>query len=468
MISLNVLRQRISEEKWYTAIFPRERELMQAKMRLARAALDIFISRYGNEDRAVFVQHIPGRVEVLGNHTDYAGGMVLNFAGDRGFIIISTPGEKPCLRMAEPNGARADMELSLDTLEARPASHGDAHWFIYPQRIAARIVANFGGEFFRGVDAAFESDLPPASGMSSSSALMITTFLALTAHASLRGHPLFQALIREPLALATYLGCCENGQDFAFHGETLKGDAGVGTFGGSQDHTAILTAKKSALTLNRYCPTKRVEDVPLPHDVAFVVAFSGFPSPKTQQARDAFNLLARRAAEIPRACNAARHTQYRYAGEMLNVSVAEFGKIVANTQSETAPLIDRYAHFHEQNAVIIPQAIKALRSGDAAAFGEIVNKSHESCKKYLRNIPPEIDRLVICARECGAFGASGFGAGFGGSAYAVVHREDAPNFIKCCLKAYAAACAPPQSPLFFICEPSAGAREMFSDITSGR
>jgi len=466
MIPLNVLKQRISEEKWYAAIFPQEHEPIQAKMRLARAALDTFISRYGNEDRPVLAQYIPGRVEVLGNHTDYAGGMVLNFASDRGFMVVSAPAERRCFCMAESYGARADMELSLDTLEARSTSRGDTHWFIYPQRMAARIIANFGRESFHGADATFESDLPPASGMSSSSALMITTFLALTAHADLKDHPLFQALIREPLELATYLGCCENGQDFVFHGETLRGDAGVGTFGGSQDHTAILTTEKSALTLNRYCPATWIENVPPPHELAFAVAFSGFPSPKTQQARDAFNLLARRAAEIPRAYNIARGTQYQYAGEMLGVGVAEFSKAVA-AHPEAAALIDRYAHFHEQNAVIIPQAVKALRSGDAAAFGGVVSKSHESCKRYLHNISPEMDRLAACARECGAFGASGFGAGFGGSAYAVVSREDAPDFIRRWREAYAAACTPPQPPVFFVCEPSAGAREIFHESASG-
>jgi galactokinase len=349
------------------------------------------------------------------------------------------------------------MELPLDTLEARATSPGEAHWFIYPRRMAARIAANFGINLSHGVDAAFESDLPPASGMSSSSALMVATFLALAAHADLKRHDVFQALVSEPLELATYLGCCENGQDFTFHGETLKGDAGVGTFGGSQDHTAILTAKQSALALNRYCPATRVEDVPLVHDFAFIVAFSGFPSPKTREARDAFNLLARRAAEIPRAYNAARNTRYRYAGEMLDVSVAEFNKAVTPAN---IPLIDRYAHFHEQNAVIIPQAVSALKSANGAALGAVVNMSHESCREYLHNISDEIDRLARCARECGAFGASGFGAGFGGSAYAVARRSDAKDFIERWEKAYRAACRPPQEPLFFVCEPSAGAGEL--------
>jgi len=462
MIRLTQLREKTAEGKWYPAIFTEERDLLKSKARLARAALDAFTARFGEKDRPVIVHHVPGRVEVLGNHTDYAGGMVLNYAGDRGFIIVSAASESPRIRLAEASGEHADMELAMDTSEPRAASPGDTHWFTYPRRMAARIAANFGKERFRGIDAAFASDLPPASGMSSSSALMVMTFLALTAHADLRDNPLFASLTREPLELATYLGCCENGQDFVFHGETLKGDAGVGTFGGSQDHTAILTAKKSCLSLNRYGPACHVEDVALPHDLAFVVAFSGFPSPKTKESKEAFNRLAGNAAEIPRAYNAARGTRYKYAGQMLDVSPAEFAQAVDNTA-----LAERYAHFREQNTDIIPGAVKALRAGDGGAFGKIVSKSHESCKRYLRNISPEIDALARCALECGAFGASGFGAGFGGSAYAVIHRSDAKDFIQRLERAYLAQCTPPSPPIFFVCEPSAGAREMFQEGASG-
>jgi galactokinase len=466
MISLNILKQRISEENWYSAIFTGS-GLPQAKMRLVRAALHAFMSRYGYEDRPISVLHVPGRVEVLGNHTDYAGGMVLNFASDRGFIVISAPSDARRLRMAEAGGDYADMELSLDTLEVRATSEGDRHWFIYPQRMAARTFANFSAGNFHGIDAALASDLPPASGMSSSSALMVATFLVLAAHADVDRAPVLKALMREPLELATYLGCCENGQDFEFHGAPLKGDAGVGTFGGSQDHTAILTATKAVLTLNRYCPAKWLEDVALPDDVAFVVAFSGFPSPKTQAAKDAFNLLARLSAEIPRAYNATRGARYGTAGEMLEISPAEFAEAVKGTaDKETPALVNRYAHFHEQNTVIIPQAVKALRARDGAAFGKMVSRSHESCKRYLKNISAEIDAVVKCARECGALGASGFGAGFGGSAYAVTERRDAETFIEKWEKAYRAACAPLLPAAFFLCEPSAGATAMFEEKKS--
>lgn len=455
MITLNILRERIGEERRYAALFAPDG--IAAKMRLAREALDAFIAHFGGDDRPVTVHHVPGRVEALGNHTDYAGGMVLNFASDRGFIVISA-GSASRVRLCTTQAGYAALEYDLDEKRGRAVSGGDEHWFLYPRRMIERLAANFGLGAFRGIDAALASDLPPASGMSSSSALMVAAFLALTAHADLNGSTVFAELASRPLELATYLGCCENGEDFAFGGAALKGDAGVGTFGGSQDHTAILTAKKSTLSLNRYCPARHIEDVPLPASLAIVVAFSGFPSPKTRESREAFNLIARRIAEAPRIYNAAKGTSYRYAGEMLELDEREVRKVIEKS-GEASALLDRWSHFCLQNNALIPRAAGALRRGDGAAFGEAVNASHESCKSLLRNISPEIDLLVRCAR--GALGATGFGAGFGGSAYAVARRGDAEGFMSEWRDAYLEQCAPPQEPRFFRCEPSAGAREMF-------
>ena len=106
---------------------------------------------------------VPGRIEVLGKHTDYGGGRSLICAAERGFHVVSA--------------ARADRRLSLtdlgrgtslvlDTDEPRP----EASWATYPLTVLRRLSRNF-PELSHGVDVVFESDLPSAAGMSSSSAL---------------------------------------------------------------------------------------------------------------------------------------------------------------------------------------------------------------------------------------------------------------------------------------------------------
>ena len=108
-------------------------------------------------------------------------------------------------------------------------------WATYPAAVAQRLGANFG--VTRGVTLALECDLPEASGMSSSSAVICASFLALARRNGLPASPKFRQLLPRAEELCHYLGCLENGQDC---GPELPGDAGVGTFGGSEDHTAIM------------------------------------------------------------------------------------------------------------------------------------------------------------------------------------------------------------------------------------
>jgi len=91
----------------------------------------------------------------------------------------------------------------------------------------------------RGADIAFASDLPPAAGLSSSSALVIATFLAISDLNALGAHDEYRRAIPDADHLAGYLGAVEGGAPFG----SLDGDRGVGTFSGSQDHTAILCSR---------------------------------------------------------------------------------------------------------------------------------------------------------------------------------------------------------------------------------
>ena len=115
---------------------------------------------------------VPGRVEVLGKHTDYGGGRSLICAAERGFDVVSAP--------------RADGRVALDRLGrgARSGARATARTTASGQLVnlpVDRVTPSFSNfpEMRHGIDLVFESDLPSAAGMSSSSALMIAVLLAL-------------------------------------------------------------------------------------------------------------------------------------------------------------------------------------------------------------------------------------------------------------------------------------------------
>ena len=160
-------------------------------------------------------------------------------------MLFRSPRSDERLRVAAGDGETAEFALDPQLV----ARHG--HWSNYPMTVARRLSRNF-GSCRRGLDIAFCSDLPPAAGMSSSSALMIATYLALAETNGLQRTSDYRRHIEDDLQLAAYLGTVENGQNFG----DLHGDKGVGTFGGSEDHTAILCGKPNQVSQYAYCPVQ--------------------------------------------------------------------------------------------------------------------------------------------------------------------------------------------------------------------
>jgi galactokinase len=240
----------------------------------ARRALEDVELPPGTEVRAFFV---PGRVEVLGKHTDYAGGRSLLCTVERGFAVVAAARHDRVIRVIDTGKALA-VEFALDPDLVPEAGR----WSNYPMTVARRLARNFPAAA-RGGDMAFVSDLPPDAGMSSSSALMIAIFLALAELNALERSFAYRREIRSAEDLAGYLGTVENGETFG----SLAGDRGVGTFGGSEDHTAILCCQPGALSQYSFCPVRHERTVPLPARYVFVVATSGVLAQKTGDASSA-------------------------------------------------------------------------------------------------------------------------------------------------------------------------------------
>ena len=147
-------------------------------------------------------------------------------------------------------------------------------------QLVERVPNDLALKLYRGADIVFASDLPRASGMSSSSALVVALFTAIADRNVLSGRPEWAASIRGPEDLGGYLGCLENGRGFG----ALTGDRGVGTFGGSEDQTAILCCRAGEIAQYAFCPVRHERSMPLEADWSFVVASSGVASDKTGDA----------------------------------------------------------------------------------------------------------------------------------------------------------------------------------------
>ena len=371
--------------------------------------------------RASFV---PGRIEVLGKHTDYGGGSSIVTAVEHGFCLAAAPRRDDQVRIFA-----CDVDdcatFSLDPELQVP--HG--HWSNYPMTAARRLARNF-PECRQGLDLAFASDLPLASGMSSSSALIVASFLAMAAVNELQNTARYRASIGGDLELAAYLGCVENGQSF---GE-LPGDRGVGTFGGSEDHTAILCSEPRALGQFAYCPARFERRIPLPPGVVLAVAVSGVVAEKTGAAQELYNAASRRLSALVELWRDHTGGVEQHIAPILGRGAEAETRlrdlIDAHPPADLQPaeLHQRLDHFIGEMAVIGP-AGDALAAGDLSAFGELVDRSQRLSEQLLCNQIPETEALARLAREAGAHAASAFGAGFGGSVWALVSGERCETFV---------------------------------------
>ncbi|HVN09639.1 MAG TPA: galactokinase family protein [Patescibacteria group bacterium] len=396
------------------------------KADLFRLAGDRLAAWIGKESEAAIRCYVPGRIEVLGKHTDYAGGRSLLCAVERGICAVAAPRRAATIRIADAV-RRQDCEFPLSP-ELDPQSD---HWPLYPKTVARRMARNFSGPL-RGMDMAFASDLPRASGMSSSSALLVCTWLLLERSNELEHRPEFCNNIHTAEDKASYLACVENGQTFG----TLAGDAGVGTYGGSEDHTAILCSRPGMLRQYAFCPTRHEADVHFPPEFSFLIAVCGVAADKTGAAREQYNRASGAAAEILRIW---RESTGRGDASLFRAAVAagdarerirqELRKHPSQRYTAES-LLDRFDQLVEECGSIIPEAVSALRVKDLEKFGSCVDRSQTLAEQKLGNQIPQTAELARSARRLGALAASAFGAGFGGSVWAMARADEAADLLK--------------------------------------
>ena len=377
---------------------------------------------------------VPGRVEVLGKHTDYAGGSVLVGAVDRAITararrVEGSPGSLTATTEGgDPVTLRAGVAPGLEP----------GHWGRYLHTVLDRLTLNFG----KGAAAhlSISSDLPPASGMSSSSALVCATALAL---ASLNGwdeDPRWIKAMPDRLSLAGYLAAVEGGRAW----QDLPGTSGVGTRGGSEDHTGMLCGTRDRLLLAEFDPMRVERTISFPSQWALVVGVSGVLAHKTGAALEDYNrgpstvqtVLARWNETTGRADASLAGTVRHLVGDATGEQAAGDPAL-----KDLLRLCDpgyerqRIEQFLIESLVLVPEGARLIAAADPGV-GEVLERSQELADRGLCNQVPQTRLMVSLAREAGAIGASSFGAGWGGSVYALVRADDAEAFASQWLRAY--------------------------------
>lgn len=366
---------------------------------------------------------VPGRVELVGKHVDYAGGRSLTCAVDRAIHVRATAIDEPVLKVGD-GGRRGRVVMPLSP----NAKSGWPRWATYVSAVARRFARDF-PHARRGVQVKLRSDLPPSAGLSSSSAFIVAMATALVDANEMEQDARWREAVPDLLARAEYFAAMETGAPFG----PFAGDEGVGVRGGAQDPIAMICGADHAASQFSYIPARLERRVPWPIEMVLVIGVSGVKATKTGNARRQYN----RASDAMRWLVARWNTETRR--DDATVAAALAADTAASTIIERLAkaggggfegryLAPRFDQFREECEVIVPSVGDALARGDYAALGRFVDRSQELAERALGNQVPQTIHLARSARTLGAVAASAFGAGFGGAVWAMVPASDAERF----------------------------------------
>jgi len=353
--------------------------------------------------------YAPGRVELLGNHTDYNQGLVLGAAIDRGLTVEGSAREDGVIELNSAALQRS-VRLPLD----RVARLDDEVWANYPLGVVAEFLE--AGFRIGGFTATISGNLPPGSGLSSSAALEVATARFLM---KLHGWEM------PPLDLAKLCQRAEN--------------RFVGVQSGLLDQiTSIFGRKNHIVSID--CRTEQISVLPCPDDIALVIADSG---KKHSLVQGEYNLRREQ-------CTAAAHALGVTSLRDVSVSALE-----TFSRSLDPLLRRRAAHVIGENERV-RRALECIGERDMAGFGALMNASHESSRTNFENSSPELDLLVSIARSLpGVFGARLTGGGFGGAIVALTATHITEAVSAALGEAYMAKSG--SRPAITVCRPAAGA-----------
>ncbi len=365
----------------------------------------------------------PGRLELLGNHTDYNDGLVMALAVDRYIFFAASPRNDGKIELA--SSAFPDRELfSVDKIEKNSA----APWANYVKGVLLQLQKR--GVHFNGFNAAIHGTIPMGAGMSSSAALEVGTALIVRKlyPFSLTATGLGSAPQRDGKGELPPIGPTER-LEFAKVGQAAENQF-VGVKCGILDQISSLFGKASSV-VDIDCRSLTVENPPMPGE-AVIVCNSGVKH----------ELIGGEYNELRQNCeNAAKKLGAKF------LRTVELKEVEANKAKLSQREYECAKHVTSEIARVVAGA-KALRDGDHQQFGQYMFQSHESSRDFLKNSTAELDTLVALARKHPAcLGARLTGGGFGGATINLVKYHEAQSFIDHMKREYEKAIGVKMTPL---------------------
>jgi galactokinase len=327
----------------------------------------------------------PGRIEVLGNHTDYNDGTVLSAAIDLGHCFCISRSSRAGIHLLAVD---VNQIAAFDTADTEKV-HGFS-WANYIKGVFHFIQKHL-EQKIDGLDCTFLGSIPIGAGLSSSAALEVASAFAVL-------KVLNATIDKKEIARI----CRRAEHKFA------------GTNCGLLDQFSSIFGREHSLIHSDF-RSLEVSPVQLPADIEFLVVnpnvkHSLSDSPYNERRERCEQAAAQLAALLPHPVTALR-----------DVSPAEFeakrGQIAAGAARRAAHVVGEIDR--------VERGVELICKGDLAAFGKLLFESHKSSIENFENSCPELDIVVEAARQAGAPGARLSGGGFGGSAIVMVKADQA-------------------------------------------
>jgi galactokinase len=386
-------------------------------MDLIQSTIQYFRDTFGTEPDVV--ARTPGRVNIIGEHTDYNQGYVLPIAIDRSMVVAAGKRTDDLLSLTT-----IDMQSSVQVPLSRIEFNTNQQWANYPMGVAKIFLER--GYRLGGANVCIRGTIPIGSGLSSSAALEVACAIALAALNDL------------PLTMSEII-------DISHSAESEF----VGVQCGIMDQFAVLRAEQNhALFLD--CHSMEYSQVPYPKKVQLIVCDTGI---RRELTHSAYNERRRECEE------AVRIIAQDIPGirSLRGISWSEFQSVEKKIPTH---IKKRVRHVLSENQRVL-QSVEAMKRNDLAALGELMTESHLSLRDDYDVSCRELDAFVDIAISLeGVYGARMTGAGFGGSAICLIAEDRIDSLIELLRSEYPKRAG--RSLVVYLASPSDGAIVMKS------
>lgn len=379
-----------------------------------------FNLHFGLSPEKIYIFHAPGRVNLIGEHTDYNGGYV--------FPAALTFGTSLLIRM------RADKKIGLKTTNFELAGEIELdklsfdkkdNWMNYPKGIFKQL-SHRGINFEHGFDCYYHGEIPNGAGLSSSASIEVVTAYALL------------SLLQQPLNLT----------EIALLSQKTENEY-IGVNSGIMDQFAVAQGKKDHAIL-LMCDTLEYRLVPF-HSAGYKLVITN--TNKRRELVDSKYNERRSECDLAVAQLRSAYPDLKLLGELSNAQLEE-----AKGYIQEEHIYRRAKHVVEENERVLA-SVEALEHNNLITFGQLMNESHQSLKELYEVTGHELDSLVDAAHRIdGVLGSRMTGAGFGGCTVSLVNEHSVDEFIAKVGHSYLAATGLMAD--FYVCELGQGVTEV--------